>query len=180
MGKLNVVTKAGAVFLMWATAAVALPAQTTPSTSAPPVFTTLLSLDGTDGAIPDASLVQATDGNLCGTTNDLGANNNGTVFKITPRGTLTTLYNFCSQDNCTDGANPSAGLVQGTGGSLYGTTIHGGGLQLVCLRYYLWHSLQNYPKRQVDDDAQLRRDGRFLALRGSDPIHRRQLLRDNC
>ena len=50
----------------------------------------------------------------------------GTVFKITPSGTLTTLYSFCSQTACTDGAYPVAGLVQATNGDFYGTTYGGG------------------------------------------------------
>jgi uncharacterized repeat protein (TIGR03803 family) len=50
----------------------------------------------------------------------------GTVFKITPAGKLTTLYNFCSQTNCTDGYEPLAGLAQARNGNLYGTTISGG------------------------------------------------------
>jgi len=50
----------------------------------------------------------------------------GTVFKLTPGGTLTTLYSFCSQPNCTDGAIPLAGLVQGADGSFYGMTWAGG------------------------------------------------------
>ena len=86
----------------------------------------------TDGEYPVAGLVQATDGNFYGTTEYGGANssgsgvNAGTVFKITPSGTLTTLYNFCSQSNCTDGYFPCAGLVQATNGYLYGTTYSGG------------------------------------------------------
>src|SRR5271167_2496341 len=59
-----------------------------------------------------------------GTTAYGGANGLGTVFKITPRGTLTTLYSFCSQTNCTDGRNPEAALVQaGTTGILHCTRI---------------------------------------------------------
>jgi uncharacterized repeat protein (TIGR03803 family) len=50
----------------------------------------------------------------------------GTVFQITPAGTLTTLYSFCSQPNCTDGAAPFAGLIQATDGNFYGTTYQGG------------------------------------------------------
>ena len=46
----------------------------------------------------------------------------GTVFKITPSGTLTTLYSFCAQSGCTDGEFPLAGLVQDTNGDFYGTT----------------------------------------------------------
>ncbi|MFZ0312254.1 MAG: choice-of-anchor tandem repeat GloVer-containing protein [Candidatus Korobacteraceae bacterium] len=81
----------------------------------------------TDGEVPYAGLVQATDGNFYGTTNEGGANGLfGTVFKITPSGTLTTLYSFCSQPNCTDGELPYAGLVQATDGNFYGTTSGGG------------------------------------------------------
>src|ERR1039457_67276 len=80
----------------------------------------------TDGETPFAGLVQAADGDLYGTTID-GANGNGTIFKITPGGTLTTLYSFCSQTNCRDGGQPNAGLVQDTNGDLYGTTDYGGG-----------------------------------------------------
>jgi uncharacterized repeat protein (TIGR03803 family) len=77
----------------------------------------------TDGIEAQGGLVQATDGGLYGTTRFGGANNNGTVFKITPKGTLTTPYSFCSQGGvCTDGSYPEAGLIQGTDGNLYGTT----------------------------------------------------------
>jgi uncharacterized repeat protein (TIGR03803 family) len=48
----------------------------------------------------------------------------GTFFEITPSGTFTTLYNFCSQANCADGLNP-VGFVQGTDGNFYGTTAPG-------------------------------------------------------
>jgi len=79
-----------------------------------------------DGYYPVGTLVLATNGDFYGTAQDGGANGYGTVFKITPSGTLTTLYNFCSQTNCTDGANPYAGLIQATNGNLYGTTYNGG------------------------------------------------------
>ena len=80
-----------------------------------------------DGDRPNGGLVQAPDGNFYGTTYSGGANNNsGTVFKITPGGTLTTLYNFCSQPNCSDGESPFVGLVQGSDGNFYGTTGGGG------------------------------------------------------
>ena len=57
-------------------------------------FKTLLSFNGTNGAEPATVLVQGTDGNFYGMTGAGGANNAGTVFKITPTGTLTTLYDF--------------------------------------------------------------------------------------
>jgi uncharacterized repeat protein (TIGR03803 family) len=80
----------------------------------------------TDGANPAAALIQATDGNFYGTTSLGGANGGGTIFKITPRGKLTTLYSFCSQTNCTDGNAPVAALIQDTNGDFYGTTNSGG------------------------------------------------------
>jgi uncharacterized repeat protein (TIGR03803 family) len=79
-----------------------------------------------DGAYPIAGLIQATDGNFYGTTNQGGAYGYGTVFKITRSGKLTTLYSFCSQYNCPDGANPYGGLIQATDGNFYGTTYYGG------------------------------------------------------
>jgi uncharacterized repeat protein (TIGR03803 family) len=103
-----------AVFLICAVSAIAAPAQT---------FTTLVNFDGTDGAAPMyGSLVQGTDGRLYGTTAGGGSNARGTVFKMTPGGVLTTLYNFCSLPKCADGSAPSAGLVLGTDGNFYGTT----------------------------------------------------------
>ena len=84
-------------------------------------FTTLHSFDGTDGIAPGYTApVQATDGNFYGTTENGGANSYGTVYKITPSGTLTTLYSFCSLLNCTDGLSPMAGLIQATDGNFYG------------------------------------------------------------
>jgi uncharacterized repeat protein (TIGR03803 family) len=111
MSKLSWMAKTGGVFLLWAMAAIALPAQT---------FTTLLDFNGTNGQYPEAALVQGTEGSFYGTT----LQGDGTVFSITPNGTLTTLFSF----DDTDGADPYAGLVQGTDGNFYGTTAVGGGL----------------------------------------------------
>ncbi len=79
-----------------------------------------------DGDSPSGGLMQATDGNLYGTTFYGGANGQGTIFKITPAGALTTLYSFCAQSGCSDGFNPEATLVEGTDGDFYGTTSSGG------------------------------------------------------
>jgi uncharacterized repeat protein (TIGR03803 family) len=79
--------------------------------------------DGTGSGYP---LIQASDGNLYGTNTSGGANGHGTIFKITPGGTLTTLYSFCALSGCADGEIPNAGLVQHTNGVLYGTTEYGG------------------------------------------------------
>lgn len=110
-----------AVSLLCAATAIASPAQT---------FTTLVNFNGANGAAPQPEgLVQGTDGNLYGTTLQGGANNSGTVFKMTPAGTLTTLYSFCSQSvqvACSDGNSPAGALVQATDGNYYGTASFGG------------------------------------------------------
>jgi uncharacterized repeat protein (TIGR03803 family) len=81
-----------------------------------------------DGAFPFGNLIQGTDGNLYGTTQEGGNTeyNYGTVFRVTPGGILTILYNFCSLSGCADGFFPEGGLVQGTDGKLYGSTVKGG------------------------------------------------------
>lgn len=87
-------------------------------------LTTLYSFDGNDGASPQAALVQGGDGNFYGTTGYGGTNNDGTVFKISPQGTLTTLHQFGSSP--ADGQDPYPQLVQGSDGQFYGTTFVGG------------------------------------------------------
>jgi uncharacterized repeat protein (TIGR03803 family) len=90
-------------------------------------FTSLLSFDGTNGANPYAGLVQGTDGNFYGTTPSGGVHQSaGTVFKITPSGTITTLYDFCALTGCTDGISPVAALIQALNGTFYGTASAGG------------------------------------------------------
>jgi uncharacterized repeat protein (TIGR03803 family) len=118
MSELSWWKTACAVALLGAATAIASPAQT---------FTTLVNFNYTNGANPYfMSLVQGTDGNLYGTTEGGGANGSGTVFKVTPSGTLTTLYSFSAKTNCTDGSVPFGGLVLGTDGNFYGTTSEGG------------------------------------------------------
>jgi uncharacterized repeat protein (TIGR03803 family) len=50
----------------------------------------------------------------------------GTIFKVTATGEETTLYSFCSQVNCSDGAHPDGVLIMDGQGTLYGTTFYGG------------------------------------------------------
>lgn len=84
-------------------------------------FTTLHTFEMTDGAYPSAGLIQATDGNLYGTTESGGTNANGTIFKIDLLGNLTTLHNF----NGTDGSLTQTTLLQATSGTIYGTSRGG-------------------------------------------------------
>ena len=77
-----------------------------------------------DGDTPETPLLQAADGNFYGTTSFGGTSGYGTVFQMTPAGTVTILHTF--NGGTTDGAVPYASLIQATDGNLYGTTLYGG------------------------------------------------------
>ncbi|MGC1371369.1 MAG: choice-of-anchor tandem repeat GloVer-containing protein [Candidatus Sulfotelmatobacter sp.] len=91
-----------------------------------------------DGLYPAAGLLQAPDGNFYGVaslggtgeTCSTGTFGCGTIFKLTPSGTLTVLHSFCGGNGCgslpTDGSNPLGRLAIGPDGNLYGTTQAGG------------------------------------------------------
>jgi uncharacterized repeat protein (TIGR03803 family) len=81
-----------------------------------------------DGYYPLSGPMQASNGNLYGTTASGGSNSQGTVYEITTAGLFKVLYNFCSQANCADGAYPFGGLIHDSTGNLYGTTEYGGNL----------------------------------------------------
>jgi uncharacterized repeat protein (TIGR03803 family) len=84
-------------------------------------LTNLYSFTGTnDGAYPSAGLVQGSDGSFYGTTQGGGTNRAGTVFHISANGAFASLYSFSGTN---DGAYPEAALVQGSDGTLYGTTF---------------------------------------------------------
>ena len=100
------------VFVLYATMAIALRAQT---------YTTLLSFDFKDGGKPQGqALVQATNGYLYGIAS-APSDGNGTVFRMTTGGVLTTIHKF----HDSDGSGPN-GLVQANNGEFYGTTSSGG------------------------------------------------------
>jgi len=84
---------------------------------------------GQDGSGPAAGLVTDAAGNLYGTTQYGGSNKAGTVFRLTPNSgggwTETTLYDFCNQSNCADGAYPVSPLIFDGLGNLYGTARGG-------------------------------------------------------
>jgi uncharacterized repeat protein (TIGR03803 family) len=94
-------------------------------------LTTLHNFDVSDGAFPLGALVQGADGDLYGTTSYGGPYSctstcgYGTIFKVSPTGTFSSLWAFSG----TDGSLPIAGLVQGTDGNFYGTTFFGGASQ---------------------------------------------------
>lgn len=88
---------------------------------------TLCAFNFTNGASPSA-LTLGNDGNFYGTTGYSGITNStfpygmGTVFQVTPYGSLNALVSF----NSTNGANPGASLTHGNDGNFYGTTRNGG------------------------------------------------------
>jgi len=88
----------------------------------------------TDGASPQASLIQDANGNLYGTTATggvgCGSLGCGTVFKLDPTGTESVLYSFTG---AADGRSPYGGLVRDAKGNIYGTTYTGGDLNCFSL-----------------------------------------------
>jgi uncharacterized repeat protein (TIGR03803 family) len=83
----------------------------------------LHSFIASEGADPHAGLILDGDGNLYGTATEGGALNQGTVFKLTPKGKLKVLHSF---DGGNDGRFPTGGLIMDGDGNLYGTTPGGG------------------------------------------------------
>jgi uncharacterized repeat protein (TIGR03803 family) len=81
-------------------------------------------LGSATGVTPRGGLVKGVDGNFYGTTSGSGggASSNGTVFRITPMGVVTTIHSFAG----TDGSFPSGTLILASDGKLYGTTSNGG------------------------------------------------------
>jgi uncharacterized repeat protein (TIGR03803 family) len=89
-------------------------------------FIDLVDFTGNDGAYPganpQASLIQASDGNLYGMTEWGGANGGGEIFRYTPGSAFTDIYDF----DGTTGWNAIGSLFQASDGNLYGTTSNGG------------------------------------------------------
>ncbi|MGD1017677.1 MAG: choice-of-anchor tandem repeat GloVer-containing protein, partial [Verrucomicrobiia bacterium] len=76
-----------------------------------------------DGAYP-ANLIHGSDGNFYGATSAGGTKDIGTIFKLTPEGTLTTLHQFSGVAGVADGSVPVLSLE--SAGLFYGTTLGGG------------------------------------------------------
>jgi len=77
--------------------------------------------DGCCASYP-SMLVQGQDGNIYGATTGGGTGLLGNIFKLTPSGTFTNIYNF----DGTHGEYPQGGLSMGFDGNFYGTTYQGG------------------------------------------------------
>jgi len=80
--------------------------------------------DCTDGSVPWAGLIQASDGNFYGTTLG-GGYGGGTVYQLTPAGVRTTIFSFDSNSSDSNGNQPNGSLIEGPDGNLYGTTSRG-------------------------------------------------------
>jgi len=85
-----------------------------------------------DGKTPTFGTIIDNTGNVFGITTQGGTADAakcpqgcGLVFKVTPGGSESTAYSFCSQANCTDGAAP-AGLTIDSNNNIFGTTNVGG------------------------------------------------------
>ena len=93
-------------------------------------FTNLVQFTGTTGSVlgsaPNSNLLLASDGNFYGTTISGGTGGFGTIFRVAPDGTFTSLVSFTNTVGTFLGLNPTTNLVQGTDGNLYGTTTGGG------------------------------------------------------
>jgi uncharacterized repeat protein (TIGR03803 family) len=89
-------------------------------------FTVLHSFSGnsSEGSTPSTPPIQALDGNFYGTTNFGGTGNSGTVYQLTPAGSLTVLYNF---EPAGGGSGSATGMpTQGGDGYLYILEANGG------------------------------------------------------
>jgi len=75
-----------------------------------------------DGGDPHDGMIQATDGNLYGTTSEAGPAGYGTAYRFTLDGTFTVVHAFGGAD----GHTPYSALIQATDGMFYGTTQAGG------------------------------------------------------
>jgi len=80
---------------------------------------------GSDGINPWTGVVVGTDGNLYGTAQG-GTHGSGVLYKVTPTGTESVLYNFCSVSGCADGFFPQTPIMQHTNGKFYGSVESGG------------------------------------------------------
>jgi uncharacterized repeat protein (TIGR03803 family) len=109
-------------------------------------YVTLHAFTTTEGVSPKGELLLAVDGFLYGTTTSGGANGKGTIYRLSTDGTsFQKIYDF----DGTKGAQPQVGVVQGSDGFLYGTTLTGGDDNLGVVfrvdrggfRYQVLHSL---------------------------------------
>src|SRR5262249_3685896 len=126
-----------------------------------------------DGQQPFSTPIQASDGNFYGTVGLGGANGQGVVYKFTPAGVYSVLYNFCAKERCGDGAQPWT-VTEGPNGGLFGVT-NSGGLQNcgVAFRigpgttYSVLHRFSAADGCQPFDSLTFANDGNFYNVSGT-------------
>jgi uncharacterized repeat protein (TIGR03803 family) len=149
--------------------------QISPSGTLTTLYTFVCSQTGScpGGWDPTGPLVLGHDGNFYGATyyggsGSCGALNGcGTIFKVTPTGQFTTLYNFCTVQPCNDGGIPFFGVVVGTNGYLYGVSepeaAHANGTFFVITPAGQFRILHEFTKAEGTDPISLiaGNDGNF-------------------
>jgi uncharacterized repeat protein (TIGR03803 family) len=141
-------------------------------------LTTIHTFDGFDGSDAAGGLLEASDGDLYGTTYLGGLYNSGTIFKITSAGAFTILRSFCKNSNCPDGETPNSGLLQAPDGNFYGTNTLGGAYGAGTVfrmtpdgRFAVLHSFDTAVDGAIPGKLVLGTDGNLYGttLQGSNP-----------
>lgn len=85
-------------------------------------YTKILDFDGTNGAYPISSFLQAKNGKLYAATYNGGVNDWGVLFSLDP---VTGVYKKFKEFNTASGTNPSGTLTESASGKLYGMASYG-------------------------------------------------------
>ena len=86
-------------------------------------FTVVKNFNNSDGANPNASLIQASNGKFYGMTVNGGTSGRGVIFSFDP---ITSQYVVLKNFDLTQGGHPWGSLIQSSDGNLYGVTMRGG------------------------------------------------------
>lgn len=101
-------------------------------------FQTLYAFKGTpDAGFPYSALSMDSSGNLYGTTYYAGANNLGSVYQLSKKGSTWTENLLYSFKGGSDGASPIGNVNVDPSGNLYGTTSEGGAARCSCGTIYM-------------------------------------------
>ncbi|MHA3773420.1 DUF7453 family protein [Verrucomicrobiota bacterium sgz303538] len=143
-----------------------------PQVGYPDGYSVIHNFTGADGKNPDAGVIQGSDGFFYGTTFAGGANNLGTVFRMSSGGTVTTLYSFSTGAG---GNTPRTELIDGKDGFYYGTTTLGGAIGAGTIfrisptgDYTVVHDLAEGEGCSPTSELSLGTDGKFYGTAYSD------------
>jgi uncharacterized repeat protein (TIGR03803 family) len=124
-----------------------------------------------DGVYGNSQLIQASNGNIYGTTGGGGTLGGGVLYEITPSGAYTVVRNFCDSNNgqCPDGSFP-ASILEDANGNLFGTTLQGGSFNAGTFfkltpknEYTVVHDFER-PALAFPNDLMLASDGNFYGI----------------